>query len=470
MSSRVTINRYSRFEEIGKGSFSRVFKAWSEDHHRWEAIKVLRLGSRQEIDRATFAVECRAMGSLSSHPQVVTMYGSGFTNEGHPYISMELYKSSLADRIKSAPNGCLPVADVLDLGVKIFGALNVAHREGILHRDIKPQNILYSPYGPVLTDFGIASLPGDEQSQPSWALSRHYAAPEVLTVEPYTESCDIYSLGATLYSALEGRQPFWKQNHNDKELVEQRICTEPPPPITAQQVPPAVEDAIRRLLAKHARDRPTTAREAARLLADLQRRQGLHPTNLPFEDDHEHDETEIRDQSTGKNATPVEDPTISDPTIAEGAGAYRETASFRAPTKSRRPLLAAGALAGVLGIGAMAVAISTAGGTGNGGPTGPTPTATLPTSAPEMEVDVIPRAPGIPVGSRGADSVTFEWDSVENAAQYRIDVKTGSVETTITDEARITFDELQDEGVICVVVHAVSESQQVSRGSEQACV
>ena len=164
---------------IGKGGFSYVFSARQKDFNRRVALKVLTFGLVDERERRSFERECRAMGLVSQHPHIVTVFNAAFTATKQPVIVMELYSGgTMGDRQKR--EGRLPVAVVLDTGVKIAGALQTAHDRGLLHRDIKPQNLFISEFGePALGDFGISTLDDERSISGGGGLTVHYAPPEV---------------------------------------------------------------------------------------------------------------------------------------------------------------------------------------------------------------------------------------------------------------------------------------------------
>src|SRR5205807_6212098 len=140
------------------------------------------------------------------HPNIVTVYDSGFTKSGVPYLAMEyLARGSLFDQVKSA--GPQRWEEVLGLGVRLAGALETAHRQGVLHRDIKPENVLMSNFGePKLADFGIAHVVGGPESG-SVQLSVLHAPPEVVEGKAATEASDVYALASTLFTLAWGRPP-----------------------------------------------------------------------------------------------------------------------------------------------------------------------------------------------------------------------------------------------------------------------
>ncbi|MGZ6979453.1 MAG: serine/threonine-protein kinase, partial [Acidimicrobiia bacterium] len=148
----VSVPGYGNLVEIGRGGFGVVYRAEQADVHRVVAIKIL--SGYDEDARRRFDREREAMGILSSHPNIVTVYASGFAGD-YPYLVMEyLDRGSVADELAHGP---MSWREAIDIGVKLSGALQAAHSAGILHRDVKPENVLVSAYGePKLADFGIA--------------------------------------------------------------------------------------------------------------------------------------------------------------------------------------------------------------------------------------------------------------------------------------------------------------------------
>ncbi len=206
-----TIEGFSGFRLIGRGGSALVFRARQDQLERDVALKVLRLGLSDERTRALFDVERRALGRLPKHQNIVTVFGSGFTLAGDPYLSMELCPSgSLASLVKG--EGPLGVELTARCGLRVAGALAIAHRNNMVHRDVKPENVLISDQGePVLSDFGIASLIEQDSTATEGAWSPNHVAPEVLRGTRPSEVTDLYSLGSTLFTLLVGHAPHLKQ-------------------------------------------------------------------------------------------------------------------------------------------------------------------------------------------------------------------------------------------------------------------
>ena len=125
---------------VGQGSFGTVYRATQDAYARTVAVKVLSAPLVEEQSRKAFDRECRALGTISDHPGIVTLYAAGISTDNHPYLIMEfLSGGSLADVLATGP---LPWEEVVPIGIKVAGALATAHAAGVLHRDIKPENVL----------------------------------------------------------------------------------------------------------------------------------------------------------------------------------------------------------------------------------------------------------------------------------------------------------------------------------------
>lgn len=279
----VEIDGYDQLEPIGRGGFSYVYRAHQVGFDRRVALKVLTFGLNDDSERRSFERECRAMGLVSQHPNIVTVFNSAFTKTKLPCLVMELYSGgTMSDRLDRT--GLVPVETVLSTGVKIAGALHTAHERGLMHRDIKPQNIFVSEYGePALGDFGISTIDDERTISGAGGLTVHYAPPEMLEGAPSDERSDIYSLAATLYTLLEGRRPFALADGRKQAVGElaRRIILEEPAPIRRTGVPAAMYNALMGAMAKDPSARPATAEAFARQLQDAERELGLTATVIP---------------------------------------------------------------------------------------------------------------------------------------------------------------------------------------------
>lgn len=270
--------------EIGRGGFGVVFRALQPAFRRQVAVKLLSVGVFDEATRRRFVRECEAMGSLSGHPNIVTLYDAGMTADGRPYLVMEyLARGSLEDRV--AQRGPLPWAEVLEIGVKVAGALESAHRIGVLHRDVTPGNVLVSDFGePLLTDFGIARVAQASMVSSTRAISGTPAhlAPEVLAGEPSSARSDVYSLGSTLFTLLTGRPAFVRDGDESVFALMRRVASEPLPDLTPLDVPAELVALLAAAMAKSPSDRPEAAVAVAVGLNEVARVRGLGSTPVPI--------------------------------------------------------------------------------------------------------------------------------------------------------------------------------------------
>ncbi|MGI5208609.1 protein kinase domain-containing protein [Spirillospora sp. CA-108201] len=271
---------YRVLEKVGEGGFSIVYRAHQERLDRMVALKVLSISAVDDAAMRRFQRECKITGRLSGHPNIVTVLDTGTTRSGRPYIVMEYFEhGALTDRLTR--EGPLPHPEVLRIGVKMAGALAATHETDVLHRDVKPQNVLLSRYGePALADFGIARLVDSFDATHTQAFTPHHAAPEVLEGRPPGIGSDLYSLGSTLYQLLAGRPAFKGPPREGIAPLMLRILNDPPPPIPRPDVPQQVTDVIVRAMAKTPEERFASAVEFARALQRVQAELRLPVTDV----------------------------------------------------------------------------------------------------------------------------------------------------------------------------------------------
>ncbi|MBM3681698.1 MAG: hypothetical protein FJW81_10355 [Actinobacteria bacterium] len=270
---------YSGLDLLGRGGFSTVYRAHQSAHSRDVALKVLSVDVSDPAARARFERECAANGRLGSHPNVLTIYESDYTEDGKPYIAMELCTGgSLADQV--AGSGPLPVEAVLRIGIKVAGAVETAHRNGITHRDIKPENILTTAYGDhVLADFGISVLDSTRSgTATAGSFTLSHVPPEVLQGEVSGVPGDVYALGSALFRLLTGRPPFADET-TPLAVAITRTLNDPVPDPGAD-VPASLRRALEESMAKDPARRPASALAFAEMLREVQRELG-HPLTDP---------------------------------------------------------------------------------------------------------------------------------------------------------------------------------------------
>jgi serine/threonine-protein kinase len=264
------VGRYVLREEIGRGAMGEVWRAEDPNIGRAVAVKILRvpegLSAAQVTDwEQRFIQEARAAGVLS-HPGIVTVHDVGMTLDDRPFIVMELVEGASLDAIlQEGPRP--PAQACLEWGAQVAEALHAAHDRGIVHRDVKPANILIDQEGRSrITDFGIARLAESELTQSgSFLGSPAFASPEQILMGTVDGRSDLFSLGATLYLLLTGERPF---RGNDLSSLTYAICHLEPAPIRelSPAVPQVAEAVVMRALAKDPQRRFATGRHMAEYL------------------------------------------------------------------------------------------------------------------------------------------------------------------------------------------------------------
>lgn len=258
----ITELRTAGFEaatEIGRGGFGVVYRCSQAALDRTVAVKVLTTVLDEE-NKERFFREQRAMGRLTGHPNIVNVLQVGSTTTGRPYLVMQYYpRDSLDAWIRL--HGPLATEQVLRLGVKMAGAIESAYRLGIVHRDVKPANILLTDYGePALTDFGIAHVAGGFRTATGTVTgSPAFTAPEVLGGDPPGPASDVYGLGATLFCALTGHAAF--ERRRGEHMVAQflRITTQPVPDLRETGIDDDVCALVEEAMSRRSQDRPSAA-------------------------------------------------------------------------------------------------------------------------------------------------------------------------------------------------------------------
>ncbi len=256
-------------KELGGGGMSRVFVAEEKELGRRVVIKVLPPELAAGVNRDRFRREIQLAASLQ-HPHIVPLLTAGHIDDLVFYTMPLIEGESL--RAKLAREGALPISDAIRIMRDVVDALNYAHRHGVAHRDIKPDNVLISDHHAVVTDFGVAKALGEATGQSSLTSigvalgTPAYMAPEQAAADPHADHrCDIYAVGALAYEMLIGRPPF---TGTSPQAVLAAQVNEPPAPVTKHRatVPPALAEAVMRCLEKNAADRWQTAEELLHLL------------------------------------------------------------------------------------------------------------------------------------------------------------------------------------------------------------
>jgi eukaryotic-like serine/threonine-protein kinase len=329
--------RYELGQELGAGGMGRVVAAHDQVLGRDVAIKLLSPRA-ERVTRERFVREARTAAKLH-HPNVVAVYDTGEEDE-QPYLVMELVRGqSLADVIRT--EGRLDVEDAVGITVGVLDGLAVAHRTGMVHRDVKPANVLLPDEGGVkLSDFGIAKLLDEAGAEltatGSLMGTPTYLAPELVGGSPPSPASDVYSVGCLLYAQLTGEPPF---TEGDPLAIAYAHRNEPVPPIEEARpdLPPDIVAVVERALAKDPGERYDSATAMRTALLE-------GPDAVPPSGD-----TTVALAGAGPAATQVLDGSENEPTRVVGAPAAADGAD---PGRGRRwwmPLLIAlGVLLAVL--------------------------------------------------------------------------------------------------------------------------
>jgi hypothetical protein len=253
---------------IARGGFAIVWQARQESLNRLVAVKVDERKLDTEAEQRRFLREAGAAGRMSGHPGIVTVHDAGLLGDDRPFLIMELCPGGSLTRWMTA-DPRPSQRRVRDVGVRIADALSAAHLLGVLHRDVKPANILIDAYNNAgLADFGLAALidPDTPLSETVEAITPAYAPPEVFAKKPLTEHADVYSLAATLYAVLSGHAPRWSETTETPSIPE-IIKRQKSPVRRIPGVDKAFMDVLLGAMAEDPEDRPTAAQFRDQLTA-----------------------------------------------------------------------------------------------------------------------------------------------------------------------------------------------------------
>ncbi|MET9620964.1 MULTISPECIES: serine/threonine-protein kinase [unclassified Streptomyces] len=367
----VLAGRYRLGETIGRGGMGKVWRAHDEVLHRIVAVKELTAGRFvAEADRlvlhARTQKEARAAARIT-HPGVVTVHDV-LEHDDRPWIVMQYVDGpSLADAAKES--GTIEPREAARIGLHVLGALRAAHAAGVLHRDVKPGNVLLARDGRVLlTDFGIAAIEGDSTITRTGELvgSIDYLAPERVRGGDPGPASDLWSLGATLYTAVEGTSPF--RRSSPISTMQAVVTEEPPHPEKAGALAPVIVALLR----KDPEQRPR-ADEAGRMLLDAM--EGRSPASAQAYVPTQRVQQEQLTSATAELPAP-ERPSATSATVPTPTAPPAPPASGKGRGRWRTAVLAA-VLAGLVAGGAVFTAMHYSGGDkGTQGGKGTQPTTT----------------------------------------------------------------------------------------------
>jgi serine/threonine protein kinase len=258
MESAVIGGRYRLETLVASGGVASVFQANDRLLDRPVAVKLLKETTDCEEDRARFLLETQTLARLS-HAGLVTMLDAG-TSDGRPYLVMELVDGPSMSAVLGAP---MDLRRAAGIGAQVAAALDYAHGQGVVHRDVKPGNVLLRSDGRVkLADFGIARLVGQRSEYTKTGVvvgSVHYLAPEQVAFEEITPAVDVYALGMLLIRAVTGQHAF------DGPTIETALARLSATPEIPHDLPGSWRTLLTAMTARQPADRPTAAEVAEQL-------------------------------------------------------------------------------------------------------------------------------------------------------------------------------------------------------------
>jgi serine/threonine-protein kinase len=328
--------RYRILRRIGSGGMANVYVAEDEELGRRVAIKILNERyANDDLSNERFRREAKSAAALS-HPNIVSIYDRGESN-GIPYIAMEMIEGRSLKEVILA-RGPLSVSQAIEYTEQILDALRFAHRNGIIHRDIKPHNILIGPEGRLkVTDFGIARAGFSQMTEAGSIMgTAQYLSPEQARGAPVTAASDLYSVGIVLYEMVTGEVPF--DGHSPIEIAMKHVNETPRPPSDVNpDVPRELDQIVLRALAKDPHDRYQTAELFSE---DLERLEA----GVPVSPDTAAAATAVLTGPPAPGATQVLPPDAATRTLpgrrtADRRPPYPPQYGYREPPRKRRRLV-----------------------------------------------------------------------------------------------------------------------------------
>jgi serine/threonine protein kinase len=258
-----------------------IYRAREIATDRWVALKVLNSADPSTAAIEAFDREAAVLAAIGTHPHIVTFYRRLTLSGGAPLLVLELCQASYAERHPDHPDqDRLSSEQAVSLGIKIAGALDTAHRAGVLHRGVAPANILVTACGePALGDFGVAALHHTGESS-LFDFTTVHTAPELLEGHPATATTDVYSLASTLYDLVSGAPAFRTYDGESPAALSLRILCDPVPRIDSADVPLALTDVLLWAMSRDPAARPPSAAWFADELARVAASEGWPRTPL----------------------------------------------------------------------------------------------------------------------------------------------------------------------------------------------
>ena len=262
---------------VRRGDYTQLYQALQQQFHRRVAVKLYTTEGVHDSSLERFERECALMGELSSHPNIVTYFKSGVRRK-QPYVVSEwLDEGNYADAVKRGTR--LDWRDALNVGIKLAGALESAHRAGLLHRKLKPQDVFLSNFGePLVGDFQLDPNEVSRSGDP-YDIMLH-AAPELFQGAPATQRSDVYSLASVLYTLILGKAPFLEDDDEPLVRIKGRAVSTPPPDLRTHGVPPPVYAVLAWGLKPNPNDRPPSAQFFGRAMQAAQAATGQPTARL----------------------------------------------------------------------------------------------------------------------------------------------------------------------------------------------
>jgi len=279
----ILANRYQLQQTLGKGGTAVVYRAWDQNLKRTVAIKILRSEfSQTESFRERFRQEALSAANLS-HPNIITTYDFGLDNDRLFMVIEHVPGTDLKTMLRQ--HGAFSSAEALPLIIQACAGIGYAHRAGLVHCDVKPQNLLVTPDLRLkVTDFGIAralaSIRPDEQHDIVWGSPQYFSPEQAAGLAPSPAS-DVYSLGVILYELLTGQLPFNSEDPAELSRMHRDLYPLPPRQLKPE-ITPQLEAIILKVLSKEPTSRYRNADQFGRILLPLIPTSDPYSANIPL--------------------------------------------------------------------------------------------------------------------------------------------------------------------------------------------